>query len=261
MIDLERSLGELADRLEIPGDEWLVTDVLRRLAEPSPGTTRPLLPRLAGAIAAATVAAVLILPGPRHAVGRWLGFDSVRIQPSGSVPSESTSTGSSPTIATSAAPDVDLGPAMSIDQAMSQTALPDPTPALLGAAQSIHVVTPPSSGQIILVYSPSGLLPQSDVTDVGALVSVFPAHINAGYFQKSLGNGTTVRPVDLGEVNGYWIEGSPHELMFDTGDGEVRQETLRLATNTLLWERDGVVYRIEADISLDAAVRIANTVP
>ncbi|TPW12697.1 MAG: hypothetical protein FD127_2476, partial [Acidimicrobiaceae bacterium] len=34
-------------------------------------------------------------------------------------------------------------------------------------------------------------------------------------------------------------------------------DTLRLATNTLLWERDGIVLRIEADISRDEAARIA----
>ena len=34
MIDLERSLGELAERLEVPGGDWLVDDVLRRIDEP-----------------------------------------------------------------------------------------------------------------------------------------------------------------------------------------------------------------------------------
>ena len=48
--------------------------------------------------------------------------------------------------------------------------------------------------------------------------------------------------------------------MFEIGD-EIQQDTLRLATNTLLWERNGLIYRIEADISLETAVRIANSVP
>ena len=268
MIDLERSLGELAERLEIPGDEWLVADVLRRVAEPSPVVGRRRVPRLAGALVAAAVIAVVALPGPRQAVARWLGFDSVRIEPGVTVPTQSTTTtsavpgGSPAPIATSAAaPDLDLGPPLSIDAAMSQTGLPDPTPILLGAPQSIHVVLPPASGQIVLVYSPSETLPQSEVTGVGALVSVLTAHIESGFFSKALGNEAAVRPVDLGDDDGYWIEGSPHQLMFEIGDGQIQEDTLRLATNTLLWERDGLIYRIEADISLETAVRIANSVP
>ena len=34
MIDLERSLAELADRLEIPGGDWMASDVVRRIDEP-----------------------------------------------------------------------------------------------------------------------------------------------------------------------------------------------------------------------------------
>jgi hypothetical protein len=269
MIDLERSLGELAERLEIPGDDWLVTDVLRRIAEPPQRVAvRLRIPRLAGALAVAAAVTVVALPGPRHAVARWLGFDSVRIEPGVTVPMQSTtSLGSVPNGSTpvtnppaGAVPELDLGPPLSIAEAMSQTGLPDPAPTLLGAPQSIHVVLPPASGQIVLVYSPSDLLPQSAVTGVGALVSVLPAHIEEGFFRKTLGTEATVRSVDLGDVSGYWIEGSPHQVMFEIGADQVQPDTLRLATNTLLWERDGFVYRIEADISLETAVRIANSV-
>jgi hypothetical protein len=44
------------------------------------------------------------------------------------------------------------------------------------------------------------------------------------------------------------------------GNGQILPDTLRLATNTLLWERDGHVYRLEADISLETAERIAQSV-
>ena len=195
----------------------------------------------------AAAVTVVVLPGPRHAVARWLGFDSVRIEPGVTVPTQATSTtiasstvGSS-VVATSPAPALDLGAPVSIDEAMSQTGLPDPTPTLLGSPQSIHVVLPPASGQIVLVYPPSDLVPQSEVTGVGALVSVLPAHIDEGFFRKTLGTEATVRAVDLGDVNGYWIEGSPHQLMFEIGD-EIQQDTLRLATNTLLWERNGPMF-------------------
>lgn len=143
---------------------------------------------------------------------------------------------------------------------MSQTRLPDPTPALLGTPLSVHVVQPPAKGQIVLVYSPSQLLPQSTVIGAGAIVSVMPAHIESGFFQKTLGEGTTVRGTDVDGAVGYWIEGSPHQLLFDF-DGDVQQDTLRLATNTLLWQRGDHVYRLEADVDFDTALRIAKSVP
>jgi hypothetical protein len=146
-------------------------------------------------------------------------------------------------------------------EAMSQAGLPDPTPALLGRPQSVHVVQPPDSGQIILVYTPSALLPMSPVTGVGALVSVFPAHIEEGFFAKALGNDATVTSVVVPNAEGgYWIEGEPHQLFFDSG-GQPQLDTLRLATNTLLWQRGDHIYRVEADVSLETALRIAASVP
>ena len=206
----------------------------------------------------------LALPGPRHAVARWLGFESVRIEPGVTVPTTAPAT-TAPLASTSVSvpgptPELGLGPDVSIDAAMSRTGLPDPAPTLLGEPLSIHVVRPPESGQIVTVYAPSDLLPQSDVTGVGALVSVLPVQIEEGFFRKTLGDTATVRPVSSDEVDGYWIEGSPHQLMFSYGD-DVLDDTLRLATNTLLWQRDGHVYRLEADISLETALRIAKTVP
>ncbi len=152
---------------------------------------------------------------------------------------------------------LDLGPSVSMAEAMSQAGLPDPTPALLGAPQSIHVVQPPDSGQIVLVYRPSDLLPLSSVTGVGALVSVIPAHIEEGFIEKALGADATVRSVDVaGADAGYWIAGAPHQLFFQSR-GKFESDTLRLATNTLLWQRGDHTYRLEADISLETALRIA----
>lgn len=271
MIDLERSLGELADRLEIPNGDWMVGDVVRRIGEPPRRPAIGRLPRLAGALVAVVVVGLVVLPGPRHAVARWLGFDSVRIEPGVTVPP--TTTGSTTTLASPTAPggsvvepttvvvpDLGLGSSVSIEQAKLATGLLDPTPALLGDPQSVHVVQPPATGQIVLVYSPSALVPQSTVIGAGALVSVMPAQIEQGFFQKTLGSTSTVRPVDVDDDVGYWIEGSPHQLLFDFGD-QIQQDTLRLATNTLLWQRGDYVYRIEADIDLETALRIAKSIP
>jgi hypothetical protein len=266
MIDLERSLTELAERLEIPDSEWLVSDVVRRIGEPASHRSLGRVPRLAGALVAIVIVAAVVAPGPRHAIGRWLGFDSVRIEPEITVPTTTAASAAGSTTASSTTstvpgpnPALGLGEAVSIDEATSRTGLPDPTPSLLGDPQSVHVVEPPDSGQIVLVYASSDLVPESDVTGVGALVSVLPFEIDQGFFRKTLGATAAVRPVHVDDIDGYWIEGSPHELMFVYGN-DVVDDTFRLATNTLLWQRGGNVFRLEADISLATAVRIAKTV-
>ncbi len=276
MIDLERSLDELAARLEIPGGDWLVDDVVRRVAEPARRASPRRVLRLAAALVAVAAVLVVALPGPRHAVARWLGFDSVRIEPGVTIPTTipntipatipatgpqtgpaATVTSASTTVAVAA---LGLGRAVSIGEAISRTGLPDPTPALLGDPQSIHIVQPPASGQIMLVYAPSDLVAQSAVTGVGALVSVMPATINEGLFGKTLGDAATLQRVDVDGDDGFWIEGSPHQVFFEAGD-QIQPDTLRLATNTLLWQRGDHVYRIEADISLETALRIAASIP
>ena len=268
MIDLERSLGELADRLDVPGGDWLVDDVLRRIDEPARVLTPRRGLRLAAAVIVVLAVAVVAVPGPRHAIARWLGFDSVRIEPGNiTIPTVATSivpattqpSTSAESTTTAPVPELGLGAPVSIDAAMSEAGLPDPTPTLLGDPQSVHVVQPPASGQIVLVYAPSPLLPESSVTGVGALVSVMPAHIEEGFFGKTLGE-STVRSVDVDGAPGYWIEGAPHQLLFSFGN-EVLPDSLRLATNTLLWQRGEQVYRLEADVTLETALRIAASVP
>jgi hypothetical protein len=260
MIELERSLAELADRMQIPGGDRLISDVVRRIGEPAQRPARRTGVRLAGALAAVLIVAIVALPGPRHAVARWFGFESVRIEPGVTVPATAVQ---STTAGTTTVPDpaagLGLGPSVSLDEAMSRTSLPDPTPRLLGEPRSVHVVQPPASGQIVVVYAQSELVRQSPVTGVGALVSVMPATLDEGFFRKALGDEATVQAVDVGGAEGFWIEGSPHQLMFQFGD-QIDTDILRLATNTLLWERGGFVYRVEADVSLETAMSIAASV-
>ena len=57
-----------------------------------------------------------------------------------------------------------------------------------------------------------------------------------------------------------WISGKPHAFHFLDRNRAIDEEPLRLSTNTLIWERHGVTYRLEADIDKRAALRIAASV-
>jgi hypothetical protein len=80
-----------------------------------------------------------------------------------------------------------------------------------------------------------------------------------GFLQKTLGPGTSVVPVRINGEPAVWISGAPHQVVYLDARGAPRQDTLRLAGNTLLWRHGAVLIRIEAHITLRAALRIARS--
>lgn len=160
-----------------------------------------------------------------------------------------------------------FGPAFTVDAAAARVGVLVPGSVLLGESVGVHVLMPPADGQIVVVYPPSALLPESPVPGVGALLSAWPATLIEGMFVKGLGPGTsletvTIRPALAGDspTEAFFLSGEPHTYAFETPAGGFQIDTLRLATNTLLWEVDGVAYRLEADISLADAIRIAESI-
>ena len=76
MAELEQRLAGVA--LTFPRADTLVDDVLAEIAVPARRWQRPLL--VAAAVLVAIVVATTAVPDARHAVARWLGFDSLRIE-------------------------------------------------------------------------------------------------------------------------------------------------------------------------------------
>lgn len=93
------------------------------------------------------------------------------------------------------------------------------------------------------------------------LVTEFAAAVGDEFVVKKLPTGTsTAQPTVVPDVTGFWFAGAPHALLYNDDDtGVNRIETLRLATNTLVWAEDGVTYRVEGDIPLSRALRIARS--
>jgi hypothetical protein len=69
-----------------------------------------------------------------------------------------------------------------------------------------------------------------------------------------------MRNVRVDGGRGIWLSGEPHAFMFRTRGSEVYEDVFYLAGNTLLWERGPVTYRLEADVMLADALRIARSV-
>ena len=89
------------------------------------------------------------------------------------------------------------------------------------------------------------------------LVSAIFGRLDGPIMQKTLTSNTSIIEVDVAGYLGLWIDGAPHQVMYEAGDGRIVVE--RVAGNTLLWEIDLVLYRLEGFDNLDDALKFAGT--
>lgn len=250
--ELATILTDIGARLAYPRPA-LASAVRRRLAEPAPSAPPRMFGRLAPALATiALLLAIVALGSPevRAAAREILRIGGIEIFPVPSV-SPRPSPSSSPSIAIS-------GQRMTLEEARRSVSfairLPD-APAL-GAPDDVVVDTVPVQ-RLTLVYRERQTIPTSPHAGVAALVVEVRGGVEPAFFGKGVGPDTTIEPVSVGGAQGYWLEGAPHFFFVRAPDGSIRDETLRLAGNTLIWLADGVTYRLEADISRDEALGIA----
>lgn len=265
MTDLAERVQELAQRLDLDRHVDVAAIVQRGAIAasrpPYPGAgPRYAIPWRWALLPLAALIGVVAVPGTRHTLARWFGLSSTRIVVPPNTGTATTNTGSATTRTPATFPATTPPAGIALSTAEREVGLPAPVPSLLGPPQEVSVTHPPVAGQITLVYAPSSLLPESPIPGVGALVSVFKANVEPGIFQKVAEPGTTVETVQIDGTTGYWLSGAPHSYGYSTPNGEFTIDTLRLATNTLLWEVNGVTYRLEAHIDKATALRIANTI-
>ena len=134
-------------------------------------------------------------------------------------------------------------------------------PRAISAPRVIYWMTPPSTGTVTAVWSPSPSLPATSDPNVGLLFSQFigSADIGPVIMKKTATSRTMVEAVKIGKREGRWISGAPHsiEIVDDSG---MRVETPRLVGNTLVWVDGKYTYRLEGNLSKDVALRLARSV-
>ena len=103
-------------------------------------------------------------------------------------------------------------------------------------------------------------LGESQIIEVNGrqiMVSTIYGRLGGPIMQKTLGSSTSIVEVDVAGYLGLWINGAPHEVMYEASDGHVVVE--RVAGNTLLWEVGDVLYRLEGFDNLDDALKFVGT--
>ena len=243
MPDLERALTELGRDVDFPPVPDLVPGVRARLAPSPPRRRRRFLGRRGLAIALASLAAAIgvafAVPQARTAILRVFGVGSVSVNVVDRLPGLP---GNGRLV---------LGDRVSLADARRRVSFPVAVPSAESFSEpdAVYVDDSVPGGIVFFLYGtlerPTALLSQFSATDVFA--------------DKSVGPGTTVEEVRVGLDRGYWIEGAPHVFAFTDLAGRTRHESLRLATNTLVWERDGITLRLEGDLDRDEAVEVAES--
>ena len=236
MNDVEAALSDLAGRIAYPPAPELAAAVAARIA---PRRRRRGWAVFALALVAVVLAAALAIPGARSALLRWFHLGGVTIERVDQLP-----------VVSKSAP-LALGRRVTLAQAERRVSFRLRVPSGL-EPQRVYVDTFPPGGRISFLYG-SRARPRMLVTE-------FQATGTSTYAQKIVPQKGTVEPVSVAGAPGLWIAGPAHALYYVDRRGGVDEETLRLAAQTLVWQRSGVTYRLEADVSKDEALRIARSV-
>jgi hypothetical protein len=239
---LEAALVDLGANLEHPRSPELAPVVVARLAvvdQRPPRSRRTYLAIAAGVL----VVVLLTLPAPRQALADWLGIGTVRVVRTEQVPDRVGSA-------------LRLGQQVSLDEAGAGVPFTILGPSSLGTPGAVYAGEP-SAESVTLLWGSGDDVPVVAGTGVGVLLTEMAGTTDRSLVEKRLGPDTTLEIVAVGDATGYWIAGGQHELQYLDPDDRVRLDTTRLAANTLLWERDGVTFRLESRLDRDAAVALA----
>ena len=240
---MEQRLAAFGATLTFPRADELVDDVLAALdAEVRPlGSRRRHLLLAAAAVLVVIAALVAAVPGSRHAVARWLGFENLRIEHVERLPEEVA-----PSVPAAAPAPSRLGPEVSLDDAAATTGVVPRVAEGLGEPLSVHA---PGDRYVAVRYGVDG----GEV-----IVATLPGDLEPGLFTKLVDGGVEIVDVEVGGMPAYWITGRQHVLMYVDPAGQVQES--RLADDTLVWEQGDVIVRVEGDIPLERAMAIAETV-
>lgn len=252
MPELEQQLADLAAAVSWPATPQLAGRIRARISAPP----RPWYKgrwAIAAAAVAVAGAALLAYPPSRDVVAGWLNLH-VLIERVTHPPSPS------PLTSGPLGKRLGLGSPTTLSDARPKVSWRIAIPSQLGRPDEVYLQTTgeaPSQGEVTLVYSARPGIPVSGQTGVGVLITEARGTVDQNFFGKVIGNGTTLEDVSVGGHQGYWISGQPNVFFFVDAAGNFRNETMRLATNTLILDYGGTIVRIEGDLTKEQALQIA----
>lgn len=241
---IEAKLTELADDIDWPSAD--VSGGVRRRVLAEPSTVRR--PSVGWKVAVAALGAsvvILAVPAGRQAIADLLGVAGIEI----TFTDEAFDAGSAR---------LELGEPASLEHVTDRITFPMslPTLAEIGPPTAIYL----EEGRPFVVHATWEAgpdLPEVAGTGMGLLLTQFESPTDQTVFSKELSDSTSVEVTAVGAEPAQWIEGAPHQLTYRTVDGTQTREVSRLAANVLIWENNGITYRLESELECQRALRIA----
>lgn len=245
-LTLDERLLDLGTAIAFPPTPPLAGMVADRLRQPA---HRWSLGRPIGRGLALAVAATVLLVGIAAAFGFGLGGLRLTFGPASFSPAPSFVVGPG------------LGEPTSLSEARQNVRFALRVPGLseLGDPDAVYLADPPAGGAVTLLYGERAGFPTDPETGIGLIVTQFRADIGPEVFEKLIDSGVRVTAAEVNGDGAWWIAGGDHFFFYRDADGKVVDTTLRLATDTLIWEEDGVTHRVEGAPSLAYAIRVAES--
>lgn len=223
-----------------------IAEVVRRRVEAKPVPSRLVRRRvfvLAVAVVVVGLAAAFSVPQARSTILDWLGFEGgVTVERVGSLPAVPAGAGS------------EVGERISLADARRRAGFPIVVPAARGLDHPDAVYLGHFAvDEVTLLYGRPGR--------IRLLLTEADGELDVTFAGKLVGASTRIDQLRLIGKPALWIEGAPHEFFFRTRrNGPVVNGTLRLARNTLLWQRGPLVLRLEGAMTRAQALEIARSV-
>jgi hypothetical protein len=224
----DRELRALAAFVDVPAERDLAPAVRARL------TSRPRRRRAIVLVLAALVLAVAVafaVPPARSAILRFFHLRGVRIEFVDKLPEVRTS-----------AP-LDLGSPIPLADTERTAGFRPLTSGLLGDPDRVTW-----DGEMLwFAYG-----------HVRLLLSQFRATQRVELVKKAVEPGTRIEPVVVEGEQGYFLSGATH-FLYLAPTNLIRDERVRLARDVLLWQHGPLTLRLEGDLTLGQALRIARS--
>lgn len=252
MDELERELFAVGRAIAYPVERDATRRVLEQIeGRPwwSPGGGRPSwsfwlpgrrLVAVAVAVVALAVAGAMAVPSARSAILRWLHLGGIRVERVSELPLVQPRT------------PLNLGERVTVAEARARVDFRLQIPSF-DAATTVYVSRrfPPGGRVSFLVGTPG---------HPRLLLTEFRGSRTRDYADKIAGPKTHAELLTIDGRPAIWISGAPHAFHFVDRSGGVLDEPLRLATNTLIWERSGLTLRFEGKMSRRTAIELARRV-
>jgi hypothetical protein len=274
--DLERELRELGSHMEYPPTPDLARAVHRRLDQEGrvrrparSWMTWPSLPSFRWAVAAAALVLVVgvpvLSPTMRATVTDWFeagqtagGADGSPSVESKEDVAEAPSAARGESMPSSGrggrylGGGLGFGERVTLREARSEAGGPLllPRAAELGEPDEVYAGEPPREDGVVLVYQARPGLPPLGDTEIGLVLTELPGGAEPAYFPEEARPEAGLETVEVGGKRGYWAPGRR----------DASSPTERLHGSVLFWEQGGRALRLEAGLSKEEAIRVAESV-